>query len=425
MPSKVASFTKVYFKSSAFKNISRLAASNLFTSIVGIVGTFIQARFVSPEDLGYFRSFEIATGYAFFLHLGILGAFQRFYPYYMGQNRKELADEVVSVSFAWNFLISVIVGGSFLTFSLVNLLKGNWPAFLGWLVQFIIIVNYFYGGHLSILFSSSHNFTAISRGSFLSSLITLLTLPFFLFSTYLALALRTGLGTIGNLLFLHFKRPIAQKLVFNWQKWFNLIKLGFPMFVASYAAGIGWDTIERTIILFNVGNHDLGLWVTSFTLLTILRLIPQAMTSVYIPRVMETFGKSGNIHECMDICIKPIKYALPLMIFIVILSFFLLPPIISFLIPKYREAVPIMSIMIMILPLDVLALPYAIIIAEGKIGQQNLLAFSSLGLFLVLSMISLKMGLGLIGVVTSSVVSKAIRVVLIYYLIKISPLRRK
>ena len=62
-----------------------MVGGNLLATAIGLVGTLVQARFVVPEDLGYFRQFGIFTAYAFFLHLGLLDALQRLYPLYMGQ----------------------------------------------------------------------------------------------------------------------------------------------------------------------------------------------------------------------------------------------------------------------------------------------------------------------------------------------------
>ena len=73
------------------KTIGGLAGSNLLIMAIGLIGTLIQSRYFTPEDLGYFRSFCIATGYAFALNLGLFSALSRLYPYYIGKGEIDKA----------------------------------------------------------------------------------------------------------------------------------------------------------------------------------------------------------------------------------------------------------------------------------------------------------------------------------------------
>ena len=103
------------------KIISGLAGSNMFASVFGIIGAFIQARFISPEELGYFRGFSIATGYVFFLHLGFFTALERFYPYYVGKGEKIRSLAMAEICQSWNIAVSFIASGAFFILALVRL----------------------------------------------------------------------------------------------------------------------------------------------------------------------------------------------------------------------------------------------------------------------------------------------------------------
>lgn len=403
--------------SSTIQTISGLASANLLGATIAVIGTLVQARFVTPDELGYFRGFSIATGYAFFLHLGFFGALERFYPYYVGKGEKDRAFAIAKLCQAWNIAVTCIVSGAFTLLAVVFLVNGNWRAMLGWLVQAVVIASYFYGGYLSVIYRSTHKFTTLAKSTVLSSIVSSFTLPLFLLYPYVALALRSSLGVLASLFYIHIHRPVRLRWHFKWREWFDTAKVGLPLFTASYGAGIGWDTIERSLVLMYLGTKSLGLWAMSFMLLEAMKIVPQAIASVYLPRVTETFGRTENIKESMRLCYKPMLWGAPLILLMVIGVIAILPIIIPFLMPKYTDAVPTMSLMILYLPLIIINIPYALLVAMGKLTQQNFATYFSLASFIILALVAVKLGLGLRGMVAASLLGKAIRLSLIYYFI--------
>jgi O-antigen/teichoic acid export membrane protein len=397
-------------------NIFRVASANIFASVIGVIGTLIQARYIAPEELGYFRSFEIWTGYVFFLHLGIFGAFQRYYPYYIGKGKMQKANEVSRISLTWNILISFIVGGLFLVFAAVSLFHNNWKASLAWVVQAIIIWGYFYGGHLSILFNSTHNFKSLSKSTFLSTFITSLTLPIFLIWPYIAMVLRSGLGSAVRMIYMHIlsQRFSRIKFAFKPMAWFKLAKDGFPMFTASYMSGIGWETLEKTIVFYYIGTHGLGLWSISIMLLTMAKLVPQSVTAIYIPRIIEGYGKTHDTKYVLRLCIRPMLITTPLIILLYFSLIITLPSLIPIIMPKYVEAIPIIGIMLLNLVIEIFILPYSLLIVMGKILQQNLASIIGLISFFLLGLFSIQYGYGLLGIIIASFIGKLVRLILVY-----------
>ena len=78
---------KTLLSSDVAKAVAAMVSVNVLTATVGIVGSLIQGRFVTAEELGFFKQFSIATSYLFFLHLGSFHAVERLYPYYKGKRR--------------------------------------------------------------------------------------------------------------------------------------------------------------------------------------------------------------------------------------------------------------------------------------------------------------------------------------------------
>jgi len=73
-----------------------------------------------------------------------------------------------------------------------------------------------------------------------------------------------------------------------------------------------------------------------------------------------------------------------------------------------------MCLMMIVLVFIILELPYTILVAMGKLMQQNVSVFMGVVCFVTLSLIALKLGLGLNGVVVSSLIGRAIKILVTY-----------
>ena len=91
-----------------------------------------------------------------------------------------------------------------------------------------------------------------------------------------------------------------------------------------------------------------------------------------------------------------------------------MPLAISWLTPKYFEAIPTMCLMMLYLPALMLELPLALLIAMGHLVQQNVATYAGLACFLTLTIASMHMGLGLNGVVVASLLGRLFRTALSY-----------
>lgn len=397
--------------------VSGLAGGNFIAMVVSIAGSLVQAQFVSPADLGYFRSFAIATGYLFFLNMGSFNAIHRFYPFYIGKGQKDKALAIVEIGQAWNAAITVLVSLVFLVLALLALLQGDWQATLAWLVQVVTISTVIYGGYLGVTYRTGNDFLLVAKGSVISSVVNLFTLPLFLVWPYLALVLRSSLGSIVNLVYLHLNRTLRPKLRFNWPEWFGMVRQGVPIFTATYGYITFWAVVQSTLVFTYLGTHALGLWSMTVIFLEAMNKIPQALVAVYMPRVTEMYGRTENISECVALMRKPILAGFFGTLIIAIGGAVVMPLVLPLIIPKYIEAIPVMGIMLFALPLMVLELPNALLVAMNKILEFNIAVYVGLGGFVLLSLLAFWLGWGLNGLALASLVGIAIRTALIFWFI--------
>jgi O-antigen/teichoic acid export membrane protein len=381
---------------------------------IGIVGTFIQARYVGPDDLGYLRQFGIATNYAFFLHLGLWHALQRRYPLYIGQGRQDQAMAVVEICQSWNVAIAIIASGIFTALAAVALMVGNWRAALAWLAQAVAMAGNFYGGYLGATYRSGHDFETAAKSSVIASITGLACLPMFPFWSYPALVLRSSLGSLASLLYLHIRRPLRLPWRFNWREWYYLLKEGLPLFTASYGAGVGWSAVEATLVLHYLGAHSLGLWSACIMMLELAKTIPQTIVAIYVPRLTEQYGRTASIRECLDNCWKPMLLGGAGVTAIAAMLWAGIPFAVTWLTPKYIEAIPTMCLMMLYLPTLIIELPLALLIAMGNLIQQNVATYGGLVCFLIFAIVSVHMGWGVNGVVAASLLGHLFRTALSY-----------
>lgn len=406
--------TRGMLSSPTVRVIFGVSGGNLIATVIGIVGTLVQARFVGPDDLGYLRQFGIVTGYAFFLHLGLWHALQRRYPLYIGQGRKSEALAVAEICQSWNVFVSLFASAIFTALAVGALAFGNWRAALAWLVQAVAMASNFYGGYLGATYRSSHDFQTAAKSSIISSVTSLICLPLFPFWPYVALVLRSSLGSLTSLFYLHVRRPLRLPWRFEWREWYHLLKEGLPLFTASYGVGVGWSAVEASLVLSWVGARSLGLWSASVMMLEMAKIIPQAMLAIYAPRLTEHYGRSASVRECLGICRKPMLVGGAGMVALAVMMCAAVPIAVTWLTPKYVEAIPTMCLMMLYLPAIMLELPLTLLIAMGHLVQQNVVTYAGLACFLILALASIQMGGGLNGIVVASLLGRLIRTALSY-----------
>jgi O-antigen/teichoic acid export membrane protein len=383
-------------------------------AIIGIVGTLVQVRFVGPEDLGYLRQFGIITSYAFFLHLGLWHALQRLYPLYIGQGRRDQALAVVEICQSWNIFVALLASTIFTALAVAALSGGNWRAALAWLVQAVAIASNFYGGYLGATYRSGHDFETATRSSIISSVTGLICLPMFPFWPYIALVLRSSLGSLTSLFYLHVRRPLRLHWRFKWHEWYKLLKEGLPLFTASYGASLAWSALEASLVLKYLGVRSLGLWSASFMLLEMVSILPKSVTAIYAPRITEHFGRTASILECLRVCRKPMLWGGVGMAVFAATCYPIIPIALNLLMPSYTEATFPMRLMMLNLPLIILDMPYSLLVAMGRLAQQNVAVYVGLASFVALALAAIYFDFGINGVVVASLLGRLVRLAIIY-----------
>lgn len=409
---------KQSFRSKTVRLIAGLAGGNVLGLAVGVIGTLIQACFVGPADLGFFRQFAIISGYCFILHLGLFGALQRVYPYYIGKGEPQKAIAVAEVCQVWHVVVSALICGGLTLVGLVYLVKSDWRSALGWFAQAFNMGTLVYGNYLLATYRSGSEFTRMAKASVISSFAGMLAIPVFFVAPYFGMALRQILSLGANLFYLHKYRPLKIRWRFDWGEWRDLAKQGIPMFAAGYGRTVLWSTTETLLVAKALGPNALGLLGMGIMVLEMAIKLPQAIVAVYTPRLIEHYGRTHDSASCLRLCLKPVVLGIIVLTVLALTAPLVLPWVVPLVMPKYGAAIPTISLLLLILPLTLLDLPYAILVAVGDRVKQNVAVYVGLAVFILLALGAIHMGYGLTGVVAASLVGRAVTplVVMIFLL---------
>ena len=425
MRQKYPGFWKMPSGSPVVRTVAGMVGGNFLAMALGLVGTLVQARFIAPGDLGYFRQFSIFAAYAFFLHLGLLDALQRLYPLYIGQERQEEALAVAEICQSWTVVLASLVSGVFAVLALVAFVEGNWRAALAWLVQAASFTGFTYGAYLSATYRSGHDFVTVAKSSVIANLASLFALPCFLFFPYLALVLRSVVSSTVSLIYLHRHRPLHLHWRFSWKDSYGVARQGIWLFTAGYGLATGWGAMEITLVVKLLGTTCLGLWTISTSVLEMANKAAQAISAVYLPRVVEEYGRTGSIRAGLRMCRRPMLWGIVPVALMGLGVCVVLPFLVPWLMPKYMAAIPTMCLMMLYLPLIILELPYHLVVAKGHWIWMNVFSYTGLGCFALLALLAVRLGLGLNGVVGASLLGRTMRLGMIYVFVAVEVRRER
>jgi O-antigen/teichoic acid export membrane protein len=357
-------------RSKTQRSIGMIALSNLIGTVIGVVGSFVQAHFITPDELGFIRKYSVIAGYAIFFSLGLFIILHREYAVLIGRGEKEKAYRTVAIVQSWILLVTAIVCGGLSLLTIIELVYGHWREAAAWFIQVVAVWATLYSGFLDSTYRSGQEFEQRAKGKFLSAIGNAATLPVFWVWPFPAFVLRSVVPSIVSSIYLHVYRPVKVGWVLPWQEFLDLVKRGMRLFVSDYLRYNFWLTIEIWLMLKFSGDTGVGLFIFSAMLVDVSSQITTAINMVYIPKMAQRYGETEKIIPCLKLAVKPTLLNLGITVLIIIGFWFLLPPIVSFAFPNYLPAIPILRILVFRILLISLTLPiFMLTILESYIIQ--------------------------------------------------------
>ena len=330
-------------KSSLLFLAGSLAGGQYISMVVHMLGGVLQGRLVAPATLGLFNGIGLALRYAPFLQLGILNGLNRELPFHVGKGDRKRVEELAAAAQAWALVVGGLLALGFVGVAAWQAALGNgWPA-AGWLTNAVLAVFFFYTTtYLQSTYRTAHDFSRLAWVNVVQSLVALALLALVAWLNFYGLCLRAVLtGAIGTAILYRF-RPVRVGPRWNFGHLRHLLSIGAPIF------GVGqlyswWYVINSTLVLKYTGTEGMGLYSMVVMASSTIEYFPLAISQVIYPRMAEQFGRDTSVRGLLLIAWKPMVLTSLSLIPVIAVAWWLVEPVVKFVIPAYAAAVPAMK----------------------------------------------------------------------------------
>ena len=320
-----------------------LAGGQYISMAVHMLGGVLLGRLVAPATLGLFNGIGLALRYAPFLQLGILNGLNRELPFHVGKGDRKRVEELAAAAQAWALIVGGLLCLAFLGVAVWQGARGNkWPA-AGWLANAVLAVFFFYTTtYLQSTYRTAHDFSRLAWVNVVQSLAGLAMLALVAWLNFYGLCLRAVLaGAIGTAILYRF-RPVRVGPQWNFGHLKHLLLIGAPIF------GVGqlyswWYVINSTLVLKFTGTEGMGLYSMVIMASSTIEYFPLAISQVIYPRMAEQFGRSTSVRGLLRIAWKPMILTALSLIPVIAVAWWLVGPVVNFVIPAYAAAIPAMQ----------------------------------------------------------------------------------
>lgn len=385
------------------RTVASYALSSIFRQGLGVVSAIVRPLFLTPELFGIWNLIKAIPPYASFAHLGARPAARYAIPANEADGNTALNDRIQQTIFTGTLLLNLpfIIGACGWAF----IGSDDAPTQFGALMVAAWILLGWYHEHYLTMRKAYQEFNAITRANYVISIMTFLLLPllwlFSIYGLYASVILAMACGTV--ILRRGFTPPKGRR--FDISLYCRLVQTGAPIMLLTLTI-LAARTCDRFLIATFIGAEELGYYGIAIMILSFVMNIPTATREVIEPKLMheiKTLSPQITIQEYFFTPLMTTAYALPIILGPV---FFLAPPAVRILLPRYTEGIP--CIHILAVGGYFLALVYiarGIIVAKGW----QLIAAGIGGLVVIANIIwafiLIKAGFGIEGVATASCMS--------------------
>ena len=326
-------------KKSSSSAAAQLTLANLVKSSVGIVSGILIAKWLLPEQLGEFNALSIFTSYIILAQVGIPSGLSRDLPFLFGKKDNVEAEKLASTARFFLFRLSLLVMIISVIFSAYFLRENNINYALGSIVVGATsFQNLYVTKYLKVLYRTNSHFTKLALITLLNTGVTAASIIIVYYYSFYGLCLRAILIAIVDSYTTNKWKPLKVKAQWSQERFKALIKTGLPMYSVSNIYGL-WPTVQRTLILTQLGTTALGLYALANIVQNFLNTYSGAVSSVAFPKMSSAYGSGMSILNLLKIPLKLVLLVLGINLLILLIGWNLLPTLVESFLPNYSQGV--------------------------------------------------------------------------------------
>ncbi len=318
--------------------VAFMSAASLLTNALTIISGLLVAKWLLPQELGLFTSFNVITSYIILIQLGVPSGLSRQLPFYMGKKEEQKALDSAASANQWGLVTGIACIALSVVVTAYFLIAKNYEMAAG---VFVVGLTSFQGlyvtKYLKILYRSNNDFNRLTTIDIINAVVLFVTIFLVWRFKFYGLCIRAVIAVVVDLALAYHWRPIKVKQHWNKPVFNELMKVGFPIYWVANIYSL-WPMVQRTVIVSMGGTRALGLFSLAAIVETAMKTLTNAISSVSFPRMAFAWGQKEDFIHLLKIPLKPVLVSATANLVVAVAGWFLLPFFISNLLPNYIEA---------------------------------------------------------------------------------------
>jgi hypothetical protein len=380
-------FLKKTIQSPSFRTLGIFAGGNLLVAVLGGIGGLIQGRWIGPEVLGEFGKFGILTVY---FNIGLVlvnEGLSRQFPYLLGKGKKDEALKVAASAKWWYLLLSWSFSLVFAVLSLLSVMKADYRAAVGWGVQIPCVLMAIYGLYLNVMYRTLSDFKRLSYNGVIAKGIDFISLVFVNIWGYWGLAVRSVFGNTMGLYMNTRYAPVKVKASLDVKRLLGLARISLPLAVPGYIGSSFLTASLSVIVLTYCGEHGLGIYGMALSFQAMSLIPTQAIHQMFMTKLTYKYGETDDARACLKYMKVPTLLSVGAATVLALALCLVIGPFIRLMLPKYEEAIPVIRIFAMQLPISAAGTP--LIIVSTALWYKDLLMMTFIRFLVPLAAIAI------------------------------------
>jgi len=344
--------------------IASYAASRYFRIGLSAVTAFARPKLLTVEHYGIWTLLKVIPRYASYLHLGARDAMRFFIPYHAAKNERDTVESIKSSVFFSALLLNLVLAGVLLCMYFAS--GFTIEVKLGLVTMAAVVVLEFYINYIIAALRAYEHFALLARFHYVDTVaVFVLTIPLLYAAGIYGLYVAMIVSRLVMVLFLRTSFPVAVRRGFSMRRFVSLVRRGGPIMACDFIIDLV-TTSDRWLVALLLGKTALGHYGIATMVFAFLIQLPGTAREVLEPRAMKDMDESLSGAFLQKHLVVPTVNLAYLMPFAIVPCYFMLPPAVDLLLPRYTAGVAPAQVLVCGLYFLALAyVPRPIIVANG------------------------------------------------------------
>lgn len=329
----------------AYKTPLIYTSSSVLKALATLISGFIIAKFVSPSDFGLWTTLSLLISYALVFQGGFINGLNLELPFLLGNREEKRAHLYASVTQLLTTISVVLVLLLSAAVYLIYPFSDNKEKF-GFLGVSVIIMCTFFQNYFLSTFRSNNQFLRLSYIQIVEAFLNILTIALVMYFGFYGMIAKAVSVILVYVSILAIYRPIKVKSSWNKEVFFNLLKVGMPIFMLAYIEVFAL-TVDKIFLLKFSNLESVGIYSFAFYAFAFTLLFSNSLASYIYPKLTYKYGETKDKLILWKYVKKITIILLCLQLPFAILGIFVIPYAITSYFPNYEGSILPMQILLL------------------------------------------------------------------------------